>query len=474
MVGEGGNLGFTQLARVEYAIAGGLIYTDAIDNSAGVDCSDHEVNIKIALDQLVRDGELTVKQRNQLLEEMTAEVADLVLDDNRAQTLALMIARHQSLPMVNVHARYLDLLEAEGLIDRALEYLPSDKQIAERQSLGTGLSAPEFAVMIAYTKSCDVDEILATDLPDDPVLDADLLNYFPSELRRRFPDALRQHRLRREIVATVLVNSMVNLAGISFDHRMTEDTGSSVADVARAYLAARSIVDFQRLWDEIGELDEPVQFQDQIDLFLEARGMAERAAGWILRHRPPSFDVRAAIDEFGPGISMIEDSLDDFVTGKVGAAIARRRADRIEAGVPGDLAARAARWPWMHPGFDIVDLAAQERCSMERVATAYWSMFEAFDLVWLWEAIGALPRSDRWQTQARSALRDDLLSVLASLTRSVLRTADGSPADWIATNQRSVGKAIAMHMEIRRAESFDLTTLSVALRQLRNLTLVAR
>ncbi len=474
MVAEGGNLGFTQLARVEYAIAGGLIFTDAIDNSAGVDCSDHEVNIKIALDRLVRDGELTYAQRNTLLESMTAEVAELVLDDNRDQTLALTIARHQALPMVNVHARYLDLLEAEGLLDRAMEHLPTDKQIAERQSLGSGLSAPEFAVMIAYTKSCDIDEILGTDLPDDPVLEADLLNYFPSALRHRFPGALRQHRLRREIIATTLVNSMVNLAGISFDHRMTEDTGSSVADVARAFLAARSIVGSEVRWVEIDAIGDLVPFEVQLDLFLDARRMAERAAGWILRHRPPSFDVKATIDAFAPGISRIEGSLEQYASGRVGAAIAQRRTERIEAGVPVGLATRSARWRWMHPSLDIIDVARAQGCPIELAATVYWSIFEALDLMWLWDGIGRLSRSDRWQTQARSALRDDLLSVLASLTRNVLRTTDGSTAAWISNNQRSVGKAIAMHMEIRRAESFDLTTLSVALRQLRNLTLVAR
>ena len=179
IVGEGGNLGLTQLARVEYAVGGGLIYADAIDNSAGVDCSDHEVNIKIVLDQLVRDGDLTTKQRNDLLVEMTDEVAELVLDDNRAQTLALMIARRQALPMVNVHARYLETLENDGVLDRSLEFLPTDKQIAERQAAGSGLRAPEFAVMIAYTKNIDVQEILATDLPDSVVLEPDLLAYFP-------------------------------------------------------------------------------------------------------------------------------------------------------------------------------------------------------------------------------------------------------------------------------------------------------
>ena len=191
MVGEGGNLGFTQLGRVEYALAGGLVYTDAIDNSAGVDCSDHEVNIKILLDGVVDAGELTTKQRNDVLASMTDEVAELVLDNNEAQTLALVIARRQALPMVNVHARYIDVLETEGWLDRALEFLPTDKQIAERQAAGAGLQAPELAVLIAYTKNANVAEIVQTDLPDVALLEADLVDYFPPALRTRYADAIR-------------------------------------------------------------------------------------------------------------------------------------------------------------------------------------------------------------------------------------------------------------------------------------------
>jgi glutamate dehydrogenase len=473
IVGEGGNLGLTQLARVEYAIAGGLIYTDAIDNSAGVDASDHEVNLKIVLDQLVREGELTVKQRNELLVEMTDDVAQLVLDDNRAQTLALMIARTQSLAMVNVHARYLDSLEAEGYLDRRLEFLPTDKQIAERLSNGSGLRAPEFAVMIAYTKNADVSEILDSDLPDDPALVEDLLAYFPAVMRERFPEAIRAHRLRREIIATGIVNNMVNLAGISFDHRMTEDSGASVPDVARAFVAARDIFGFADIWREIDELGSSVSLDTQIGLFLDARRMAERGAVWLLRHRLPPLDIGDAVETYAAGLGFLLESLDTVISGRPAAAVDGLRARRIDEGVPGPLAQRSARWPWLHTGFDIVEIAHTERTNVADAAVAYWSVFEAFDLGWLWDGVGALPRSDRWQEQARSALRDDLMTVLADLTRNVMRTSGGSPAEWIAANQRAVGRAIIMHNEIRRAESFDLTTLSVALRQLRNLTLTA-
>ena len=473
IVGEGGNLGLTQLARAEYAINGGLIYTDAIDNSAGVDCSDHEVNIKILLDQLVRDGELTVKQRNDLLVEMTDEVSRLVLDDNRAQTLALMIARTQSLSMVNVHARYLDTLESEGYLDRELEFLPSDKQIAERQSAGSGLRAPEFAVMIAYTKNADVAEVLDSDLPDEPALELDLMEYFPVEVRERFPDAIRSHRLRREIVATTIVNNMVNLAGISFDHRMTEDSGASVSDVARAFLASREIFGFTDIWRDIDALGSSISLETQIGLFRDARRMAERGTVWLLRHRRPPLDIAEAIETFSAGMAFLAESLDRVVSGRVESDVERLRDERVEAGVPLELAAISARWPWLHSGFDIVEIAHTEARNVADAATAYWATFGAFDIGWLWDGVSNLPRSDRWQEQARSALRDDLMTVLAELTRNVMRVADGSPTAWIEANERAVGRALAMHTEIRRAESFNLTTLSVALRQLRNLTITA-
>ena len=473
IIGEGGNLGLTQLARVEYALAGGLIYTDAIDNSAGVDCSDHEVNIKIALAQLVTDGVLTEIQRNELLVEMTDEVAELVLDDNRAQTLALMIARTQSRSMVNVHARYLDALEAAGHLNRTLEDLPSDKQIAERQSAGSGLRAPEFAVMIASTKNVDIAEILATDLPDDPVLVADLLGYFPTALREQHPSVLLNHRLRREIITTDLVNNMVNLAGISFDHRMSEQSGASVADVTRAFLASREIVRFRELWTDVEALGSSIDLETQISLFLDVRRMAERVTTWLLRRRPTPLDISAAISDFGAGFAVLAESLDDMVDGRAEGDIERLCEARKAAGVPGELARRSAKWPWLHTSLDIIEVSRHEGSDVLETGIAYWAVFEAFDIGWLWDGIGILPRSDRWQTQARASLRDDLMTVLADLTGTVIRTAGGSPLEWIKANEAAVSRVIDMETEIRRAEAFDLTTLSVALRQLRNLTVTA-
>ena len=473
MVGEGGNLGMTQLGRVEYALSGGLVYTDAIDNSAGVDCSDHEVNIKVLLDGIVEAGELTTEQRNHLLESMTDEVAELVLENNKAQTLALMIARRQALPMANVHARYIDVLESEGWLDRGLEFMPTDKQIAERQAGGQGLQAPELAVLIAYTKNANVAEMERSDLPDVPLLEADLLDYFPTQLRDRYADAIRQHPLRREIIATRVVNEMVNMSGISFDHRMTEDTGSSVVDVTRAWVVARQVFGLPALWAEIDALGGEVALDVQLDLFLDCRRMVERGALWLLRHRRPPIDIPAAVAQFQPGIAALSRQLEPMLVGRMADLVHSVEASRLTAGVPENLAERAGVWPLLHTGFDLVEVAGAHGRNVAEVAAVEWTIFDRLDLMWLWDGIGDLPRSDRWETQARSAVRDDLLTALTELTRTVIESAGGSIDRWVQANERSVARVLAMFTEIRRGESYDLTTLSVALRQLRNLALTS-
>jgi glutamate dehydrogenase len=472
MVGEGGNLGFTQLGRVEYALSGGLIYTDAIDNSAGVDCSDHEVNIKILLGDVVADGEMTIKQRNQLLDEMTDEVAELVLANNKAQTLALTMARRQALPMVNVHARYLDQLEREGWIDRGIEFLPSDKQIAERQATGVGLTAPELAVLIAYTKNANVAEFVRSDLPDSDALVPDLVDYFPAPLRERFRREILEHRLRREIVATQYVNQMVNLSGISYDHRMTEDTGASVTDVGRAWLAVREVFDFPSWWEQIGELTE-LSVDDQLDLYLDCRRTVERCSLWFLRHRRPPVDAVVEAEFFRQPVGAVMVVLPDLLQGPIRTAADEVAERRRRAGVPDELARASAVWRLVHTTFDVVELTARTGADPIEAAGVYWALFDRLELLWLWDAIGALPRADRWQTQARNALRDDLLTAIADLTANVLVHHDRTVSGWFGANERSVQRATSQLTEIRRTDAFDITNLSVALRQLRNLALTS-
>jgi glutamate dehydrogenase len=473
MVGEGGNLGFTQRGRVEYALNGGLINTDAIDNSAGVDCSDHEVNIKILLNGCVQRGELAVEARNVLLASMSDEVGELVLDDNRAQTMALTIARRQALPMINVHTRYLHVLEAEGWLNRALEFLPTDRQLAERQAAGQGLTTPEFAVLLAYTKNANVAEIVQSDLPDNAYLERDLVRYFPSAMRTRFLPEIRNHQLRREIVATQVINQMVNLSGISFDHRMTEEVGAGLADIARAWVVSRDVTGLPQLWDEIEQLDGDVKLDVQLDLLLEARRMTERGVMWFLRHRRPPIDLTATVAEFRDPMEELSVEFADVLRGQLAALTHSTWASRLASGVPDVLAERSAVWPVLHTAFDVIELAARHQADRKRTAGHYWELFDELDVLWLWDGIGSLPRSTRWETQARSALRDDLMSGLSDLTGDVLRSGVDVPT-WLANNERAVGRVTTMFNEVRRSDTFDLTTLTVGVRQLRNLALATQ
>ena len=469
MVGEGGNLGFTQRGRIEYALNGGLVNTDAIDNSAGVDCSDHEVNIKILLSDVVSTTGMTLAERDELLAAMTDEVAEQVLDDNRAQTLVLAIARRQALTMVNVHARYLTTLEAEGWVNRSLEFLPTDKQIAERQAAGGGLTTPEFAVLLAYTKTTNIGLIVESSMPDDPYLEPELFSYFPTPLRERFPEQIRRHRLRREIVATQIGNQMVNVSGISFDHRITEDTGAGVVDVTRAWVAVRDVFDAAHWWDRIEQLGGGVRLEVQIELFLELRRLLERGVLWVLRHRRPPVPIAEVVERFRGPMASLATAQDGVLTGRMRDVTFALEAGRLAAGVPEELAQRSAMWPLLHTAFDVAEQAQRRGLDVAAVARTYWEVFEAIDVGWMWDAIGQLPRSDRWQAQARSALRDDLLAALAELTDDAVDS--GGVAAWRVTNDRVLARTAAMFAEIRRADAYDVATLTVALRQVRNLAL---
>jgi glutamate dehydrogenase len=327
-------------------------------------------------------------------------------------------------------------------------------------------------VLLAYTKTTNIDLTVESNLPDDPYFEPELVRYFPQPLQRRFPEQIARHRLRREIVATQLGNQMVNISGISFDHRVTEDTGVGVVETTRAWAAARDVFDIVRLWEQIEAIGSDVRLDVQLELFLEARRMVERGVLWLLRHRRPPIDIGAVVAEFRAPVQRLASGADDVLCGRMRDTMFAVEASRLASGVPELLAQRSALWPLLHTSFDVVELAQRRAADPADVSRVYWQVFEAIDIGWLWDAIGSLPRSERWQTQARSALRDDLLAVLADLTDECLLL--GSVEAWTAANERVVGRTMAMFTEIRRADTFDITTLTVALRQLRNLALTAQ
>nr|UXE44597.1 NAD-specific glutamate dehydrogenase [uncultured bacterium] len=478
VVGEGGNLGLTQRGRVEYALAGGRVNTDAIDNSAGVDCSDHEVNIKILLGQVVAGGDMTEKQRNELLVEMTDEVAQLVLRDNYDQNVALGNARAQAPEMLPVHRRHLRRLEREGLVDRVVESLPDDKALDERAALGLGLTSPEFAVLLAWTKIGLTEDILASDVPEDPYLSHELHRYFPVPLRDRFSDQMHQHRLRREIISTVLVNKMVNHAGITFAHRMGEELASAAPDIVRAHTVASQVFGMPAFWDEVEALDNVVPTEVQTRVLLKGRQLVERATRWLLNTRRHPIDIAAAIQAFAPGTAVVTEHLVDLLGAEEAADVAAVASGYVAAGVPESLARRVAGFTAAYSALDVVEVARTTGHPVNEVAALYFALDGVLQLGHLKDQVLALPRDDRWQTLARAALRDDLYAAQAALTAHVLEgTEAGEPgkriAAWTEQNAAAVSRATQVLDDIVAGDVYDVATLSVALRQIRGITLTS-
>ena len=474
-VGEGGNLGFTQLGRIEYARAGGRINTDAIDNSAGVDTSDHEVNIKILLDAVVRQGDLTGKQRNELLESMTDEVAQLVLADDYDQNIALANAVAQAPSMLHVHASYIRGLENGGRLDRALEFLPGERALQERRQQGGGLTAPEFAVLLAYTKNGAFSDLLETSLPDDRWLGAALHAYFPAPLRERFAERIDAHPLRREIITTVLVNRLVNEAGITFGHRVGMETGATLEELARAHTVAGVVYGLEDVWSRIAALDNAVDAATQTSMRLESRTLVERATRWLVMNRRPPIDIAAQVEVFGEPLRQLLDALPELLRGREATLAARRRDTLVKAGVPADLAERVAVLAPAYGGLGIVETAATGEADLLDVARVHYGLGETLSLGRLLERIIALPRTDRWQTMARAALRDDLHAVHSQLTAQVLEAtagdadADARVHEWQGQEPTVVKRTIRTLHDVVGADKADLARLSVGLRTVRTL-----
>jgi glutamate dehydrogenase len=477
VVGEGGNLGLTQLGRIEFAARGGRVNTDAIDNVAGVNCSDHEVNIKILLDGLVADGELTVKQRNALLEEMTDAVAERVIEGSYLQTQALSVAVHQAPALVEVHQRLLRHLEQRGVLHRALEFLPSDEELVERRQAGRGLLAPELAVLMAYCKIDLYNQLLESDLPEDPYLAFDdLRSYFPPPLPERFGPRMRSHQLRREIIATVVANQLVDRAGNTFIYRLAEETGAGAASLARAFAVAREVFQMRSYWKQVEALDNRVDARVALEMMLEARKLVERATRWLVRSNPGTIDIAFTIRYFKPGAELLAQSIPQLLSADHRERFEEQTQSLVALGVQEPLARRTASLSWLLAAFDIVEVAESIGRPVEVVMETHFALGERLELDWLYERIIDLPRGNRWQALARAALRDDLTTLRRRLTREVLQAggADASPeealAAWTLGREGRIERARRMLADIRAASAFDTTTLPVALREIRNLT----
>ncbi|MBV6728478.1 NAD-glutamate dehydrogenase [Nocardioides daeguensis] len=481
-VGEGGNLGFTQRGRIEYALAGGRINTDFIDNSAGVDTSDHEVNLKILLDRIVADGDLTGKQRNELLASMTDEVAELVLRDNYDQNIALANAARNAVSLLHVHEQWMRDLEAQGLLDRELEALPSSREVARRIEAGATLTQPELSVLMAYTKIVLAEELLASDLPEDRYLELDLRSYFPAPVQAGFMDQIAEHPLRREIIVTQVVNDLVNGAGMTYWPRLAGETGASAAELTRANFVAREIFASLELRRELEQYDNVLDAAVQTRMRVEMRTLVERASRWLVTNRRPPLDSQGNVEFFAAPVQATMLELPQLLTGSELASYESRRALLVGQDVPEDLASRVAAFDVAYTLLNVVEIADSHDLAPAEVARVHFALGERLGLSLLQRRIVDLPRADQWQTMARAALRDDLHSVHAQLTAQVLEATsdlDGveDPAQaatrrvstWETEAGGVVDKAIGALAAVCTDEPTDIAKVSVGLRVVRGL-----
>ena len=475
VVAEGGNLGLTQLGRIEAARVGVRLNTDAIDNSAGVDTSDYEVNIKILLDSAVRDGELAADERTPFLESMTEEVAGLVLEDNYEQNLMLAADRIQSADIVTVHRRLLQDLETRADLDRALEALPAEGELDRRLALGTGLTSPELSVLAAHVKIALTADLLPYDLTQDPWFVRVLDRYFPTAVVEGFRDRMITHPLTNEIITMMMSNDMVNNGGITYPHRATEETGATAIDLARAYLVAIAVFDLPSIWERIDALDDVAPTAVQLELLLESRRVLDRATRWTLQTRGRAVDVDAEIDLFRDEIRRLAPLVPSMLRGGESLRLQKHVERLVDAGAPEDLATDVSLLLDLFSLLDVVEIAHRGGQDAAEVAAIYFAASERYGGDLLLRRITALPRADRWSALARAALRSDLYTALAALTSRITRaTAAGlDPQErldrWEQSQTEGVARARGTLAEITALESSDIATISVALRAIRAL-----
>jgi glutamate dehydrogenase len=467
VVGEGGNLGFTQRGRIEAALTGVRLYTDAIDNSAGVDTSDHEVNIKILLGLAVADGKLTQDQRNVLLPTMTDEVAALVLRDNYFQTQALSVGRRQAANQIDEQGRFMRFLEKNGRLDRAIEFLPTDDELAERKAHALGLTTPEQAVLLAYSKMWLSDELVASDLPEDAGIGSALHRYFPAALQRGFGDYIPRHPLRREIIATHVLNSMVNRVGSTFVHRLSELTGAAPPQVVRAYLLAREVFNSVELWQRIEALDNLVPDSVQFELLVEWRRLIARATTWFLRSGRLKEPVADGAQRLQPAVAFLRKRLEPE------AAALPQVAAWVQSGVPRELAQRVGAADRLFSALDIAEIAEAGQSPLDATSEVHCGIGERLGLEKLRQQIEQLPADNHWHNLAKVALADDLADLQRSIAQDAVSRHSGTAAEklaaWEARNPAAFARAKRLVSELADAAGADLAMLSVALRELRNL-----
>jgi glutamate dehydrogenase len=475
IVGEGGNLGLTQRGRIEFAQNGGLISTDAIDNSAGVDSSDHEVNIKILLNRVVENGDMTEKQRNTLLAQMTDEVGRLVLRHNLGQSHVLSLANAQSSERLTDHWRLILSLVREGRLNREIEFLPSDAQIKKRLNKNQGLTRPEISVLLAYSKIKLSEQLVEDGIGEDPDLITQIHQYFPKELTKRFGDQMASHPLAQEIIAGHVTNNLGNRMGPTFSTYVQEETSASALNLVRAYMAAEDIFDIPSLWDSINALDFQVSNQVSNNLLIRIQALLERATLWLLRNTRESLSIQRLKDTYKPGVEIIRANMQAILTEPSQAHLAEINAELAEQGIPAEVAEKLSALHYLFYGLDIIRVASNTEKEVLDVAQTYFALEMDLELHWLRHSVFELSADDMWQRRAKAGLGDEVDNSLRTLTQEVIQSSSDIKeleerlTFWREQNSDNIKHYRTTFGEIKSESELTLAMVTVAIRELRNL-----
>ena len=473
IIGEGGNLGATQLGRVEFAAKGGRVNTDFIDNVGGVACSDNEVNIKILLNGLVAEGDLTRKQRDELLYSMTDEVSELVLKDCYRQTHTISITQSKGTSTLKEKIRFIHALEKDGKLNRAIEFIPSDEELAERAAAGKDLTRPELSVLVSYAKMVLKESLVSDEITENPYYRQLLVKSFPRPLREKFNDAMNNHPLRKEIIATKLANSIVNDMGLNFMVRMHEETGANEAEIAMCYSIASEIFEMHNTWSSISALDNKIPAVVQTEMLYQLRRTVRRTTRWFLRHRNKSQTIEQGIEFFAPTFKDLSDNLNTYMIEKENDRIVIEANKLIDAGVPADIAKRIVSLSSLFSVMDLAEVANNSGKSISMVSNTYFKLGARMGLHWFLEQITKQPVANHWQALARSSYREELDWQQRTLSEVVLNSFEGDESDvdsqideWMDSQDLLLQRWKQMLAEFKTSQSHDFAKFSVALREL--------
>ncbi|MBT8450315.1 MAG: NAD-glutamate dehydrogenase, partial [Gammaproteobacteria bacterium] len=472
VVGEGGNLGLTQRGRIEYMLTGGRANTDFIDNAGGVDCSDKEVNIKILLNAIVENGDMTIKQRNKLLAQMTDEVSEIVLNDNYMQIQSISISESRSKDTLKEYMRFIHDMEKEGYLDRTLEAIPTDDELLERRAKGFGLTRGSLSVLLAYGKMRLKQEFCVPEITHNPYYLKLLHNYFPKPLRSKYKNQMEGHRLRDEIIATELANSVINYMGSNFVARIVDETGATRVEIAACFSMAMEIFDVQTIWQQVRELDNVIPTTIQHEIMTRTQRMIRRATRWFLRHGDRSMPMAEAISFFKDDMALLTSKVVTVLDKREQRELNARVNKYVKDGVPQELAIKVTYLSTLFSGLDIVEMAKLTGQDVMQIAELYYKLGAKLELHWFLSQIVLQPVDNHWQAFARSAFREELDWQQRGLTIAVLKLSNETDTpeerlnSWIKNNGDLVVRWQSMVADFKSTNTHEFAKFSVALREL--------